>query len=94
MAGIDKIIGTRAQYHELRDWLMEAEPWYAWSIVDEDRYRNETEMRTISNFSRVEDFYLWHICPIPWVKTRLIEQYGPQGPCSDRDTPPQPDALP
>jgi len=80
MAAVDKIVGTRAQYWELRDWLHENEPWYRWSIVPEDRYKNDTQRLTISNFSTVEDFYLFHLCPIPWVKARLVEQYGPQGP--------------
>lgn len=82
MAGIDKIVGTRAQYLELKDWLRENEPWFPWRIAEEDRYENDTQLLTISNFSTVEDFYLWHLCPIPWVKARLIEQYGPEGPCA------------
>jgi hypothetical protein len=83
VAGIDKIVGTRAQYHELKDWLREAEPWFDWRIAEKDCYKNDTQILTISNFSTVEDFYLWHRCPIPWVKARLAEQYGPKGPCSD-----------
>jgi hypothetical protein len=81
MAGIDKIVGTRAQYHELKNWLREAEPWYPWSIAGEDCYENDEQHLTISNFSTVEDFYLWHNCPLPWIKARLVEQYGPLGPC-------------
>lgn len=80
MAAIDKIVGTRAQYHELEYWLRNAEPFYPWRIAEEDRYKNDTEILTISNFTVVEDFYLWHLCPIPWVKAQLIQQYGPQGP--------------
>lgn len=85
MAGIDKIIGTRAQYWELRDWLREAEPWFPWRITSEDCYENDTQRLTIANFSRVEDFYLWCNCPIPWVMDRLTEQYGASGPCSKGD---------
>lgn len=80
MAAIDKIMGTRAQYHELRDWLREAEPWFRWRIAEEDLYENDEQILTISNFSTVEDFYLWHRCPIPWVRERLKDQYGPEGP--------------
>ena len=83
MAGIDKIIGTRAQYWELRDWLEENERFFRWAIASEDEYESETQRLTIANFSRVEDFYLWCNCPIPWVKARLIEQYGANGPCSE-----------
>lgn len=80
MAGIDKITGTRAQYWELRDWLEEHEPWFDWSITPEDVYKDDEQVLTIANLSTVEDFYLWHLCPIPWVKARLKEQYGPEGP--------------
>ena len=86
MAGIDKIVGNRAQYHELRDWLRENEPWYRWAIADKDRYKDDSQLLTISNFSTVEDFYLWHRCPLSWVKARLAEQYGANGPCSDGNT--------
>lgn len=82
MAGIDKIVGTRAQYLQLRNWLEEHEPFYPWRIAQQDHYKDDKQLLTISNFSVVEDFYLWHNCPIPWVKARLKEQYGPGGPCS------------
>lgn len=83
MAGIDKIVGTRAQYEELLNWLDEAEPFYPWSLTETNYLHGDDKtIHIIANFSTVEDFYLWHNCPIPWVKARLKEQYGPGGPCS------------
>lgn len=79
MAGIDKLYADKAQYQLLKNWLHSVDPHYPWRIYPDQTFENAIETKPISNFSVIEDFFLWRCCPFSWVQAQLIEQYGGSG---------------
>lgn len=76
MAIIDKIYGTKAQRDEFFNWCKINLPsalqyFYKW----EDQWDPQKE-HPITNFPTSIDIYLYHYCPIEFVKNRLLEQYS------------------
>ena len=77
MAAIDKIYGTREQYHELVSWMaqnMDKKEFnycvrYIYPVPMEDG------VRPIANFPKYVDIWLLKKCPFAWVTDQIKEQY-------------------
>ena len=77
MAYIDKIYGTYDQWVELFYWVSQKRPRYCKYFYPTPPIDSEGP---ITNLPRQADIWLWAKCEIPWVRERLKEQYGPEGP--------------
>ena len=74
MAYIDKIYGTKKQYHEFKQWCRKNVPsalryFYTWEWDDRKKH-------PICSFSSQMDWIVLQNCPIPFVIKRIVEQYG------------------
>src|SRR5277367_5366759 len=78
MAAIDKIYGTKYQWKQLYDFLVQLKPEY----IDKYIYKHKIEEIpddseiAIANFSRDADLWLMQNCNLDFVQKRLQEQYS------------------
>jgi hypothetical protein len=75
----EEIRGTSAQWMELMRWLANSKrPQYCKHLYDIGGYMNlagPLAVRPIMRSDTRTDRWLWHNCPLPWIKAELREMY-------------------
>lgn len=76
MAACDNLHGNRAQWNELREFLMQTHPEYITQYMREEPKEDAQEQR-ICYIASIQE-YLIENCPLAWVKEQLIENFQTQ----------------